>query len=309
MAVISPSVPVMSLFGIYRSSSLLWLRRRTWCSASVPVTGGPVSAGLLHRQLDLVTGTAALLAVDLRERAPFARAREVACRTGTRPGIPRGKPLSRSQRYMPHASASRPKNFSRCAGPPPRPLNRSSRTVSCRGRSPAPLVQRAGGLRCSRLHSGACSPSPRLLPVRSRLPHKAQFTRISYLASASPSPRTCGAVPPAQASTEKLVRHGPPRFRQDALAAGGDDDHAGLRDGPRAPAAGQPNRRGRDDALLDALPDAVGLARLRGSVAPASRRNTARLEGVSRTGSRASRRADGQDRSQQRVFGLLRAFG
>jgi hypothetical protein len=39
MAVISPSVPIMSLFGIYRSSSFLWLRRRT-----------------------------------LRERAPFARA-------------------------------------------------------------------------------------------------------------------------------------------------------------------------------------------------------------------------------------------
>jgi hypothetical protein len=74
MAVISPSVPIMSLFGIYRSSSLLWLRRRTCCSASVPVTGGSVSAELLHRQLDLVTGIAALLAVDMRERAPFARA-------------------------------------------------------------------------------------------------------------------------------------------------------------------------------------------------------------------------------------------
>jgi hypothetical protein len=74
MAVISPSVPIMSLFVIYRSSSLLWLRRRTCCSASVPVTGGSVSAELLHRQLDLVTGIAALLAVDMRERAPFARA-------------------------------------------------------------------------------------------------------------------------------------------------------------------------------------------------------------------------------------------
>jgi hypothetical protein len=60
MAVISPSVPIMSLFGIYRSSSLLWLRRRTCCGASVPVTGGSVSAELLHRQLDLVTGIAAL---------------------------------------------------------------------------------------------------------------------------------------------------------------------------------------------------------------------------------------------------------
>src|SRR6201995_6084748 len=53
---------------------LLWLRRRTCCSASVPVAGGSVSAELLHRQLDLVTGIAALLAVDMRERAPFARA-------------------------------------------------------------------------------------------------------------------------------------------------------------------------------------------------------------------------------------------
>jgi hypothetical protein len=40
----------------------------------VPVTGGSVSAELLHQQLDLVTGIAALLAVDMRERAPFARA-------------------------------------------------------------------------------------------------------------------------------------------------------------------------------------------------------------------------------------------
>jgi hypothetical protein len=40
----------------------------------VPVTGGSVSVELLHRQLDLVTGIAALLAVDMRERAPFARA-------------------------------------------------------------------------------------------------------------------------------------------------------------------------------------------------------------------------------------------
>jgi len=42
----------------------------------VPVTGGSVRVELLHRQLDLVTGIAALLAVDTdtRERAPFARA-------------------------------------------------------------------------------------------------------------------------------------------------------------------------------------------------------------------------------------------
>src|SRR6202046_3613859 len=90
MAVISPSVPIMSLFVIYRSSSLLWLRRRTCCSASVPVTGGSVSAELLHQQLDLVTGIAALLAIDMRERAPFARALWSPCRTSTRSGIPRG---------------------------------------------------------------------------------------------------------------------------------------------------------------------------------------------------------------------------
>src|SRR5690348_4535506 len=38
---------------------------------------------------------------------------------------PSGKPLSRSQRYMLHVSASRPNSFSRCAGPPPRPPNHS----------------------------------------------------------------------------------------------------------------------------------------------------------------------------------------
>src|ERR1700721_3905920 len=90
MGVSSPSVRILSLFGIYRSSSLLWLRRRTSCSASVPVTGGSVSAELLHQQLDLSTGIAALLAVDMRERAPFARALWGPCRTGTRSGIPRG---------------------------------------------------------------------------------------------------------------------------------------------------------------------------------------------------------------------------
>jgi hypothetical protein len=38
----------------------------------VPVTGGSVSAELLLQQLDLVTGIAALLAVDVRESAPLA---------------------------------------------------------------------------------------------------------------------------------------------------------------------------------------------------------------------------------------------
>jgi hypothetical protein len=38
------------------------------------LTGDSVSAELFLQQLDLVTGIAALLAVDMRERAPFARA-------------------------------------------------------------------------------------------------------------------------------------------------------------------------------------------------------------------------------------------
>jgi hypothetical protein len=156
--------------------------------------GGSVSAELLHQQLDLVTGIAALLAVDTRERAPFARALWSPCRTGTRSGIPSGRPSPRSQRYMPHVSASRPNSFSRCAEPPPRPPNRSRRKASRRGRSPALLGQRAGGVRCSRLHSGVCSRTPYLLPARSRLPYKSQFTRISYLTSASPSPHICWAI-------------------------------------------------------------------------------------------------------------------
>src|ERR1700733_1266665 len=121
MAAISPSVPIMSLSGIYRSSSLFWLRRRTCCSASVPVTGGSVSAELLHRQLDLVTGIAALLAVDMRERAPFARALGVAAGQAQdlesfwEAIIP--KPAVHATRV----SASRPNSFSPCAEPPPRP--------------------------------------------------------------------------------------------------------------------------------------------------------------------------------------------
>jgi hypothetical protein len=43
---------------------------------------------------------------------------------------------------------------------------------------------------------------------------------------------------------EAGFRYGPTRFRQDALAAGGDDDRVGLRDGPGAHVAGQPSRRG-----------------------------------------------------------------
>jgi hypothetical protein len=123
----------MSLFGILRFSSLLWLRRRTSCSASVPVTGSSVSVEFHRRQLDLVTGIAALLAVDMRERAPFAHALGlVAGQDQIWP--PSGRPLSRSQPYMPHVSASRPNSFSRRVEPPPRSPNRSRRTTSHRGK-------------------------------------------------------------------------------------------------------------------------------------------------------------------------------
>ena len=57
---------------------------------------------------------------------------------------------------MPHVSASRPNSFSRCAEPPRSP-SRGRVAASRRGRSPAQLGQRAGGLRYSRLHPGVCS--------------------------------------------------------------------------------------------------------------------------------------------------------
>ena len=97
-----------------------------------------------------------LFAVDMRERAPFARALGVVA--GQAQELESlGRRLSRSQRYMPHVSASRPNSFSRCAEPPPRSPNRGRVAASRRGRSPAQLGQRAGGLRYSRLHSGVCS--------------------------------------------------------------------------------------------------------------------------------------------------------
>src|SRR6185437_14219806 len=49
-------------------------------------------------------------------------------------------------------SASRPYSSSRCAEPPPRPPDRSKRMPAVEVRVPH-LCQRAGGLRCSRLHS------------------------------------------------------------------------------------------------------------------------------------------------------------
>lgn len=183
---------------------MLWLRRRTSCSASVPVTGGSVSAELLHQQLDLVTGIAALLAVDMRactvRPCPWTR-----CRTSTRSGIPRGGHCPEASGTC-HTSRHLGRTASRgVLSPRHVPPSRSRRTASRRGRSPAQLGQRAGGLRCSRLHSGVCSHTPHLLPARSLLPYKQQFTLISYLASASPSPHICWAVRASQASREKLV--------------------------------------------------------------------------------------------------------
>ena len=46
---------------------------------------------------------------------------------------------------------------------------------------------------------GVCSHTPHLLPARSRLPHKSQFTEVAYLASASRSPRICWSVRASQA--------------------------------------------------------------------------------------------------------------
>jgi hypothetical protein len=185
----------MSLFGIYRSSSLLWLRRRTSCSASVPVTGGSVSVELLHRQLDLVTGIAAFLLSICASVNPSP------------------VPSESLQDWQDLESLG--------VAIVPKPTVRA--TASRRGRSPAPLGQRADGLRCSRLHSGVCSHTPRLPPARSCLPHKSQFTWISYLASASPSPHICWAVRSSQASREKLVsdmgRRGFDRMRSPRAAA------------------------------------------------------------------------------------------
>ena len=159
MAVISPSVPIMSLFGIQRSSSLFWLRRRTPCSASVPVTGGSVSAELLHQQLDLVTGIAALLAVDMRactvHPVPLDSLQDKHKIWDPSGGpCPEASGTRHTSRHL-GRTASRGV-LSRRHVPP----SRSRRTASRRGRSPAPLGQRAGGLRCSRLHPGVCSHTP-----------------------------------------------------------------------------------------------------------------------------------------------------
>ncbi len=281
---ISPSVPVMSLFGIYRSSSLLWLRRRTCCNASVPVTGGPISAELLHRQLDLVTGTAALLAavIGMRERAPSARALGVAA--GQAQDLE-----SLGGSHCPEASGTchTPRHLGRTASRGVLSHRHVPRTAAA-----APPAAEAE-VRRHQFSALAASDVPACTRVLARtLPACCQCGAVCRISHSSPRHLTwlpllhrpapaglCGL--PGRARGD-WFRHGPPRFRHDALDAGGDDDRAGLRDGPRAHVAGQPNRRGRDDAQLD--PDAAGLARLRGPVAPASRRNIARLGGLSRTG-------------------------
>jgi hypothetical protein len=146
------------------------MRRGTSCSASVPVTGGSVRAELLHQQLDLVTGTAALLAVDTRactvRPCPWTR-----CRTGTKSGIPRGGHRPEASGTC-HTSRHLGRTASRGVLSRRRvPPSRSRRTASRRGRSPAPLGQRAGGLRCSRLHSiapyllGSAATAPPVTPT------------------------------------------------------------------------------------------------------------------------------------------------
>src|ERR1700750_516266 len=112
----------LAILLIQQSSSLLWLRRCTSCSASVPVTGGSVSVELLHRQLDFVTGIAAFLLSICASVHPSPVPLE-SLQDRHKIWNPSGRPLSRSQRYMPHVSASRPNSVSRCAEPPPRPPN------------------------------------------------------------------------------------------------------------------------------------------------------------------------------------------
>src|ERR1700743_581369 len=51
----------LAILLIQQSSSLLWLRRCTSCSGSVPVSGVSVRFDILHRQLDFITGIAAFL--------------------------------------------------------------------------------------------------------------------------------------------------------------------------------------------------------------------------------------------------------
>lgn len=165
----------MSLFGIQRSSSLLWLRRRTSCSscsASVLVTGGSVSAVPLHQQLDLVTGLAAALAVGLLS----------ICASVHRSPAPLGSLQDRHKSWNPSGSrrleATGTCHTSRHLGEQLLALCRATSTSrTTAGVRPAVevevprAVQRSGGLRYSRLHPDASSHSSRPLPVRSRLPH------------------------------------------------------------------------------------------------------------------------------------------
>ena len=93
------------------------------------------------------------------------------------------------------------------------------------------------------------------------MPYKSQFTPDIVLGFRfSIAPHLLGSAVFPGEQGEVGFRYGPTRFRQDALAAGGGDDRVGLRDGPGTHVADQPNQRGPDGALLDAVPDAAGLA-------------------------------------------------
>src|SRR3984885_12653693 len=98
-----PSVSMKSAFGMAHPA---------------PVNGGDLALGPHHVTLRhfaiLLIALAAASHILQRERAPFA------VPLGSLPGRhkiwnPSGKPLSRSQRYMPYGSASRPNSFSRSA--------------------------------------------------------------------------------------------------------------------------------------------------------------------------------------------------
>ena len=92
-----------------------------------------------------------------RERALVLPRPWIHRRTCARPGIPRGSRCPQNQPRMPRVWASRPNCFSPCAGPPPRPLNRSRRTAGREVEVLRQLGKRVGGLRCSRVHPGVCA--------------------------------------------------------------------------------------------------------------------------------------------------------
>jgi hypothetical protein len=146
----------------------------------------------------------------MRERAPFARALAVVAG--------QAQDLESSGEAIvskPAAHATRPGIPAACAEPPPRPPNRSRRTASRGGRSPTPLGQRAGGLRCSRLHSGACSHSP----------HRRKHGAACRIRHSSPEHRTWLPLPHRPASAGRCGLPGRAGrswlpIRADAVSAG-----------------------------------------------------------------------------------------